>query len=270
MTPLVSILISCYNHAHFVAETLDSVKADTYPNKEIVIIDDGSKDNSVQVIENWMKENPGENVTFSHRPNKGFCASLNELLDIAAGKYIVLVASDDLLVNNTIAERVEILQNTDKMVLVSDAEVINDKGATTHKSMLSDFHNADKEKYKTEEGILDEILFNFAISGAVVMMDKKIFSLVGKYPVDLKGEDFYFYVSSAAANQIIFFDKVVSKYRIHSNNTSGINPALYFDGLKTYRRLFFKIPGFARKLRVLKRVVGSFLYFTLGKFKFLK
>ena len=267
MTPLVSILISCYNHAHFVAETLDSVKADTYPNKEIVIIDDGSKDNSVQVIENWMKENPGENVTFSHRPNKGFCASLNELLDIAAGKYIVLVASDDLLVNNTIAERVEILQNSDKMVLVSDAEVINDNGATTHKSMLSDFHNADKVKYKTEEGILDEILFNFAISGAVVMMDKNIFSVIGKYPEDLKGEDFYFYIKSASEYQIVYFDKIVSKYRIHSSNTSGVNSELYVDNLKIYKRLFLKVPGFIRKTKIIKRLIGMIAYSSLARIK---
>ena len=257
MTPLVSILISCYNHAHFVAETLDSVKADTYPNKEIVIIDDGSKDNSVQVIENWIKENPGEKVTFSHRPNKGFCASLNELLDIAIGKYIVLVASDDLLVNNTIAERVDFLQKSEKLVIFSDAEVINEKGDKIHNSMLFDYHKADKNKILDDEGLLDHIAFNFFIGGAVVMMDKKIFSLIGKYQEDLKAEDLYFYLYTASIKRLAFYDRKVSKYRIHATNTSNwANPVLLTAFVETYKRLYFKIPGFKRKAKVLKRLIG--------------
>lgn len=269
MNSLVSVIIPSYNHAQYIIETLNSVIRDSYKNKEIIILDDGSQDNSLQIIKDWILLHSKEvNIKLFNRENRGVCRTLNELIDLCTGDYILPLASDDLLTNDTITERIKILQNSGKMVVVSDAEVINEQSIITYKSMLTDFHNAKKDKYKTEAGLLDEILFNFAISGAVVMMDKKIFSLVGKYPEDLKGEDFYFYVSSAAANQIIFFDKVVSKYRIHSNNTSGINPALYFDGLKTYRRLFFKIPGFARKLRVLKRVVGSLLYFTLRKFKF--
>ena len=267
MDPLVSIIIASYNHSHFIIDTLDSVIADSYQNKEIVIIDDGSKDDSSNVISNWIQNHPDQKVLFSQRPNKGFCATLNELVSKANGKYLIIVASDDLLTNNTITERVKILAESDKMVMISDAEVIDDKGIITHKSMLSGFHKARKENYKTEAGILNEILFNFAISGAVVIMDKRIFSIVGKYPEDLKGEDFYFYISTASANEILFFDKVVSKYRIHANNTSGENPELYIDTLKTYRRLFFKIPGIKRKLKIIKRVLGSTIYSTIDKIK---
>lgn len=267
MEPLVSFLISCYNHSAYVSHTLDSIKADSYSNKQIVIIDDGSKDNSVQIIQNWIKNNPEENVQFSYRENKGFCATLNELVNISAGQYLVVVASDDLLTNNTVTERVKILKNSDKTLLLSDAEVIDSNGIVTHKSMLRDFHKAKTEKYATEKGILDEILFNFAISGAVMMMDRKIFSLTGKFPEDLKGEDFYFYISAASKNQILFFDKVVSKYRIHDSNTSGENPALHADALKTYGKLFFKVPGIKRKAKIIKRVAGLIIYKNLAKVK---
>ncbi|WP_050019959.1 MULTISPECIES: glycosyltransferase [Chryseobacterium] len=259
MNPLVSILIPSYNHSRFITETLNSVKKDTYTNKEIVIIDDGSKDDSVQVIREWIKNNPDNKITFINRENRGLCATLNELLENAKGDYVVLVASDDLLINNTIAERVDILRNSDKMVLLSDAEVIDSHGNISHQSALSDFHKADKDKYRDEQNLLDEIIFNFSISGAVLMVDVNIFKLIGKYPEDLRAEDLYFYISAAAKNKILFYDKIVSKYRIHESNTSGVNPELLLAVLKTYKRLFFKIPGFTRKLKLLKRMAGLFI-----------
>jgi glycosyltransferase involved in cell wall biosynthesis len=260
MNPLVSILIPSYNHAHFIIETLNSVVADTYTNKEIVLIDDGSKDNSVAVIENWIAENPTENLKFKSRQNKGLTFTLNELVNNALGNYLIVLASDDLLTNNTIASRVRILQESGKKVLLSDAEVINDKGVTLYKSMLSDFHKADKNNYSTYEGILDEIIFKFSISGAVIIMDKDIFSLIGKYPEDLVGEDLYFYIKVASINELLFYDKIVSKYRLHDSNTSGVNPKILISNLKTYFRLFFSIPGPTRKLKLAKRIVGTIVY----------
>lgn len=256
MNPLISILIPSYNHSKFITETLNSVKKDTYTNKEIVIIDDGSKDDSVKVIHEWIKNNSDNNVTFICRENKGVCATLNELIENAKGDYLVIIASDDLLVNNTIAERVDILSNNGKMVLLSDAEVIDNNGNISHLSMLSDFHKVDKSKYLDEQNLLDEIVFKFSISGAVIMVDVNIFKLIGKYPEDLKAEDLFFYISAAIKNEISFYDKIVSRYRIHENNTSGENPELSLAVLKTYKRLFFKIPGFTRKLKLLKRIIG--------------
>lgn len=259
MKPLVSIIIPSYNHSKFIKETLDSIIKDNYPNKEIVIIDDGSKDKSVKIINDWVKNNPEQKINFINRNNKGLCKTLNELVENAKGDYIIVLASDDLLVNNTISERIDILRNSKKMALLSDAEVIDNKGEIIYSSMLSELHNADKTKYIHENDLLDEIIFKFSISGAVVMMDANIFKLIGKYPEDLKAEDLYFYLSTAAKNQLLFYDKVVSRYRIHDNNTSGENPELLIAVLKTYKRLFFKIPGFMRKLRLVKRIVGTII-----------
>ena len=54
--PLVTVFIGCYNHSRFVEECLDSVRYQTYPNLEVIIFDDRSKDNSVAVIDAWLKE----------------------------------------------------------------------------------------------------------------------------------------------------------------------------------------------------------------------
>ena len=262
LSPFVSVIIPSYNHEKYVIQALSSVIEDTYSLKEIVIIDDGSSDNSVEMIENWIAENNEKiSVIFKHRKNKGFTATLNELISLANGKYVVLLASDDLLINNTIKARIDLLEkNNTKMVLISDAQVIDSEGGVIFESMMSDFHKTDKNNYSTDEGIINEIIFNFAISGAVVMMNKDIYSLIGKYPENLKAEDLYFYIKSACLNKILFLDRKVSKYRIHSSNTSGINPELTKTVILTYFKTLSSIPTLSRKLKVIKRICGLFYY----------
>ncbi|OXB05320.1 hypothetical protein B0A81_15330 [Flavobacterium plurextorum] len=258
--PLVSIIVPCYNHEKYVTTALSSILEDTYPFKEIVIIDDGSLDESVKCIEKWVEENNSTiPIIFKHRKNKGFTATLNELISLTNGKYIIPLASDDLLINNTISERVNILENDNsKMVIISDARVIDNNGDLIYESMIEDFHKSKKEKYQSDKDILNEIIFNFAISGPVVFIDKNIYKLIGKYPEDLKAEDLYFYIKSACLNKVIFFDKKVCNYRIHSSNTSGVNPELSKTVIRTYLRTLKNIPGAYIKIKVLKRIAGIY------------
>ena len=93
---LVSVIIPCYNHEKFIQATLDSIARDTYPYKEIILINDGSSDHSDQKITEWISSNNNEiKITYVNRKNKGICSTLNELIGIAKGKYILPLASDD-------------------------------------------------------------------------------------------------------------------------------------------------------------------------------
>lgn len=269
--PLVSIIVPCYNHEKFIIIALNSILEDTYASKEIVIIDDGSKDGSVGSIKNWLKDNGSKvPVIFKHRANKGFTATLNELVGLANGKYVIPLASDDLLINNTIVERVNILEaDNSKMVIISDAKVINNDGDVIYESMMEDFHKTNKSRYQSEKDIINEIVFNFAISGAVVFIDKSIYKLIGQYPENLKAEDLYFYIKSACLNKIVFFDKKVSNYRIHSSNTSGVNPELTKTVILTYLKTLKNMPGLSIKIKVLKRIAGIF-YFNFFRKKEIK
>ncbi|WP_083829471.1 glycosyltransferase family A protein [Oceanimonas sp. GK1] len=97
--PLVSVVIPCYNHAQFVQESIQSVIDQDYENIELIIIDDGSKDNSVEVIQEMIPacEERFKRFEFRHRPNKGLCATLNEGIGLAAGDIIGFCSSDDIL-----------------------------------------------------------------------------------------------------------------------------------------------------------------------------
>lgn len=96
--PLVSIVIPCYNHAQFVQETIQSVIDQDYENIELIIIDDGSNDNSVEVIQEMIPACEERFVRFEFRcrPNKGLSATLNEGMAWSQGSYLGFCSSDDM------------------------------------------------------------------------------------------------------------------------------------------------------------------------------
>ena len=104
--PLVSIICLCYNHAPFLKEALDSVLAQTYSNLEILVVDDVSTDNSVEVIQGYVHRFP-EIRFIRHTKNKGNCASFNEAFQISKGRFIIDFATDDVLHHDRVSRQVE-------------------------------------------------------------------------------------------------------------------------------------------------------------------
>ncbi|HEY6328701.1 MAG TPA: glycosyltransferase, partial [Blastocatellia bacterium] len=110
-SPLVSIIVGCYNQSRFVVETLESIKAQTYKSTQLIIFDDSSSDNSVEIIEDWLRKNGIDCIFIRHQENKGVCKSLNEALAVATGKYVSMVAADDVWLPDKIARQVEIAES---------------------------------------------------------------------------------------------------------------------------------------------------------------
>ena len=265
--PLVSIIVPCYNHEKYVLGALNSVLDDTYPNKEIVVINDGSTDNSNNVINQWIAEHEAiASIKYINRENRGLCKTLNELLRASEGKYLLPLASDDALYGNTIAERVLILEENEKngkLVLISDALVIDENNIITKQSSMA-INNGNKLKYQTDNGILEEMISQPSTVGPISLINKLIYNKIGYYPEDLPAEDWFFYQRAASIKAILFFDKVVSLYRVHSGNTSVGNIPVdqklrLIRAIKTsicrniswYPTLYFKFLGIKKLMRVM-------------------
>ena len=96
--PLVSFVVTSYNYAQYIEQTLESIKAQTYKNIEIIVVDDCSNDNSSEVIENFIQFNQDYKITFiKHENNMGQLASMLDGLRIAQGVFVSFVDSDDVL-----------------------------------------------------------------------------------------------------------------------------------------------------------------------------
>jgi glycosyltransferase involved in cell wall biosynthesis len=131
--PLISLIIPTYNRAHLITETIESVKKQTYTNWELIIVDDGSTDNTEEVIKSYISSDP--RIFFYRRPSnraKGANACRNFGFEKAKGEYIKWVDSDDLLDEKSIANQLSIYENTEREidVVVSNGVYFTDKGIT--------------------------------------------------------------------------------------------------------------------------------------------
>jgi glycosyltransferase involved in cell wall biosynthesis len=102
---LVSILIPCYNAKRWVAQAIESALAQTWPEKEVIVVDDGSTDGSLKVIQSF-----GERIRWETGPNRGGNAARNRLLELARGEWLQYLDADDYLLPEKVAAQMAGLQ----------------------------------------------------------------------------------------------------------------------------------------------------------------
>src|SRR5690554_2562574 len=108
MTKLVSILMPLYNAEKWLAQTIESVLAQTYSNWELIIVDDGSTDNSYEVAQCFAKKD--SRIKVYKQKNKGACAARNKAFELSKGEYIQYLDADDLLSKNKIELQLKALE----------------------------------------------------------------------------------------------------------------------------------------------------------------
>lgn len=219
--PLISVCIPAYNHARFITRCLDSVRDDSYPNKEIVIIDDGSSDSTAESVRQWIAENGvGLSITFKSRANRGVTSTLNELVDLSDGELIAVLASDDLLRENSLLERYRYLeQHPEKMAVFSDCIVVDEDDQLLHQSAIRDLRGGRKERYNSDSGLRKEIIQNWSVTGGCFLARRAVYDSL-RYNETLAVEDRDFYLKLVARNQLGFIDKPLIAYRLHGSSTS--------------------------------------------------
>lgn len=210
--PLVSIGVLSYNNAQFILETLDSIASQTYKNIELIINDDNSQDDSVNLIEDWIKRNDAINVKFfKQNINQGLCKSANRILQNANGKYINIIASDDYFLPDFIKKRVEFLENTDDSVglCYSWTKIIYEDGRNP---LL-------EKREKSPSGYLfDHITEGYSslCKPLTILVKREVFQTVGYYDEELIYEDLDWFLRASKKYRFLFFDSYDTVYRERS------------------------------------------------------
>src|SRR4051812_811865 len=107
--PTVSVIVANYNHAHYLPQCLDAIFAQERPADEVIVIDDGSTDNSVEVIERYARAHPALRLV-RHMPNKGVIAVMNRGLAEATSDYVLFAAADDWMLPGLLKSGMELLE----------------------------------------------------------------------------------------------------------------------------------------------------------------
>lgn len=215
----ISFLIPSYNHSSYIDHTLDSIVADANSlDYEIIIIDDGSSDDTKSKIKLWQERNPLAVIKVIYRENRGLCATLNELVHQSAGDIIRLCASDDAIYKGSSLKILDEFESNEAQVLVGDAFVMDDRGVTIGKSAIL-LNGGNLQKMQTQIGLKREIVSNWALPGPCVAIRKSVYEKVGYYSEDLLIEDWDFFLRVSALCTIQFLNTPFAYYRIHSSNT---------------------------------------------------
>lgn len=220
--PLVSVLIPLYNHARYVNRCLDSVLEDGYPRIEIIIIDDGSKDNSATLAQQWFEKQDhslAERFELVSRPNKGVTRTLNELVSMARGEFVILLASDDFLLPGGIEARLEYLKlHPQKSAVFGDCIVVDDNGIKTRNSGIVDLYGGHIECLVREDLLALELVFNWCVTGPGFMARRDMYEEIGLYDETLAVEDWDMYLRISSRGLLGFIPCHVAAYRYHGGN----------------------------------------------------
>jgi glycosyltransferase involved in cell wall biosynthesis len=218
---LVSVIIPCYNHGAYLAEAVESVLAQTYSNIEIIVVDDGSTDNTKAVACGFEK------VRYIHQPNAGLSAARNTGIQHAKGRFILFSDADDWLLPDALELNFKILQQHPEAAFVSGGhKKVNEKGEII-----------EEEKVPVEENHYQHLLQgNYIGMHGTVLYRAWAFEKV-QYDTTLKAcEDYDVYLKLARLYPVLHHTKTIAAYRFHSQNMSGNIPLMLQTVLKVLQR----------------------------------
>ncbi|MBK69669.1 MAG: hypothetical protein CMF54_07765 [Legionellales bacterium] len=237
--PLVNVVINCFNGEKYIKESIESVINQSYNNWEIIFWDNGSFDQTKNIVNNYQKSSTKIKY-FHYKENEKLGIARNKAINECTGKYITFLDVDDIYLNNTLEILVNSIEKENVDLCYGGVENIDEKGKRINRVM---------PKYKNGN-LFNDLLMQFDIHVPSVIVSNKIIK-TNKYSINTKlecSEEFNLFMKIAYKHSICSIPKIVSKYRIRSDSLTvltqerhGIERRITLDELvKTYPSLLTK------------------------------
>lgn len=209
--PTVSVLMSAFNADKYLHAAMDSMLAQTYADFELLVLDDGSTDNTPSILRCYAERDPRVKVVI--RPNRGLAASLNELLGLAQGRFLARMDADDVALPHRLERQVRFLENEPSVVCVGGAfQLIDEKGRylTTLECPVSDA--------RIQEMILAG---RGAIAHPCALIRGDALRRIGGYDSRYEpAEDIDLWLRLGEIGRLANLEEPILKYRLHTASTS--------------------------------------------------
>lgn len=198
-----SIIIPCYNIEKYISKTLESVLKQTFQNFEIVLIDDGSKDNTGKILDDYSKKD--KRIKVIHKINEGVSQARNVGIENAVGEYVYFLDGDDLIENNLLEKANEVFKNNKVEIFSFGFNMIYENGEIKRK-YSSEKYNSQIIKSKEFlslffNKIIGQNMCSFIVKREVIQ--DKIFFTKGLE----RGEDLEFQIKMLLGNNSVYYDK---------------------------------------------------------------
>lgn len=223
----ISVLVPSYNHAPFIERTLRSIFSQTLQPEKLLVIDDGSKDDSVKVIERVLRDCPFE-ADFISRENRGLCATLNEGFAETDGAFFAYLGSDDVWLPTFLDEQSKLLEKRPDAVLAfSHAYLIDERDRIIDcTNNWTNFADGD---------VLSYLLRGQVFSSPGVVYRRKFLKKYG-WNEDAVLEDYELYLKLSTDGEFARNENVLCGWRQHGWNTSGDFPKMLGEWIAAQNR----------------------------------
>jgi glycosyltransferase involved in cell wall biosynthesis len=253
LKPLVSVIIPTYNSASFVPQSVESVLQQTYDNFEVIVVDDGSTDNTEAALLPYK-----DKIRYIKKTNSGPSAARNLGITEAKGEFIAFQDADDLWLPEKLQLQIEhFKQNPHFGVIFTGSVRFNESG-------LLDSNI--RKGYTVPTGmVFDRLLTEHFVAMPSVMVRKSCLDEVGLFEESLIGnEDFNLYLRLARKYAFGFVNQVLVRIRIHENNLSDNLEQMCEDELKNLEKISLMFPD----AQIPKRKLSAGIYARFGRYYF--
>jgi len=268
-TNLVSVIIPAYNAGKFIAATIQSVLDQDHPEIELIIVNDGSEDNTDHVVMGYLTD---PRIQYVFQKNAGCSAAKNTGLRLASGNYIQYLDADDLLSKDKIREQVAVLKSERCAIAVCRTKSFNKKPEDAGSLEI------DSEFLRNSDKPFEFILNLYGLNGKNGMIQPNAFLItreiadqIGAYDVSISpapdedGE--YFCRAMLAADKIYFTEKGVNYYRKASDATLSLSKQVSYPyakgALKSWQLItkhLLAVENSERVRRIMAGYFASFIY----------
>ena len=257
MSPVVSVVIPTYNHRAYVLDTLASVFAQTFTDYEVIVVNDGSPDDTAEVLRPLVEAG---RIRYFEQPNQGQAAARNRGIAEARGEFIALLDDDDLWPPDSLANRVYVLGGHPACVLVYGVVEVLGHGAGS--------------RWPNGNAPSGDVFQAFAADGWIyspgqTLIRRSALDQVGCFDPTIWGtDDWDLYLRLAQVGRFQFIPELVFYYRIHASNSTKKWQRIYRNGLRVVNKHFGRTDTQdGRRLRVraiehARRFSGTFAAFA--------
>jgi glycosyltransferase involved in cell wall biosynthesis len=234
---MLSVCMATYNGAKFVCRQLDSVLKQLSADDEVIVVDDGSKDNTVQLIRETYEDRV---QVYVNERNLGVIHSFEKAISLAKGDILFLCDQDDLWEDDKVETVLKTFKEEAAILVVHDAYVVDGNLETINPSWNNFNHN------NINQGIFGNILKN-AYTGAFMAFKKELKEDILPFPASIEMHDQWIaLVCMLEKKKITFIDKPLVKYVRHGGNVTGMKRRSLSEQLKGRMRTLSAIAGYRR------------------------
>jgi glycosyltransferase involved in cell wall biosynthesis len=225
-SPLISVVIASYNHAPYIKEAINSIFYQTFQNFEIIITDDGSSDNSIEIIQEIEDERI---KLFVFEKNQGACAAINNCILNAKGKYIAVMNSDDVWLKDKLEIQFSYLTNNQNIDAVfSSAEFLDENMKPFKKSEIPFYSDIFKKSNRSSGKWLEQFFFaGNCLCHPSILIKKECYDVIGLYDNRYRQlPDLDMWIKFCKRFKLHVMQDNLVKFRVLNGNKNASSPSL--------------------------------------------